>query len=315
MSLNFQKSVQFTLWLLFPVSLFSKLCLPKYRLPRGLDFYRHKAFKRWQRRWCHGILGKKLFFSKSGLTNKINLPVLKFKIKTRQSNFSINRFCRSQGSYLHDDGTAVKPRYTQIFLMSHGQAFHCRGSCRDPAPWRGDVGRVAGSLWELWALSCWHSWAIKRGDQFITILRASHGLGSAHSPLALFRAEAQLSLPFVTTIKQMNFVELHGFLAATTFYIIEFYIIECPHRLLSLPDYNPWFKGMAVTLHWMTLTLNLRSKSQNLEKAQRFKRIVQRTCSFLPAYIHQDIIHLCKSITHFFLQSVLTYITIFDASE
>lgn len=84
--------------------------------------------------------------------------------------------------------------------MSHGQAFHCRGRCRDPAPWRGEVGRVVGSLWELWALSRWHSWAIKRSEQFITVLRASQGPGSTHLPLVLFRAEAQFSLPFVTTI-------------------------------------------------------------------------------------------------------------------
>lgn len=62
-----------------------------------------------------------------------------------------------------------------------------------------------------------------------------------------------------------------------------------PHRCFLSPTTIHGSKDGCNSFHWMTLTLNLRSKLQNLEKAQRFTRIFQRTCSFLPAYIHQNI--------------------------
>lgn len=37
---------------------------------------------------------------------------------------------QEQRSYLHADGAGVKPTCRQIFLMPHGRAVGCIGSCR-----------------------------------------------------------------------------------------------------------------------------------------------------------------------------------------
>lgn len=139
------------------------------------------------------------------------------------------------------------------------------------------------------------------------------GLSSDNRPSAsLSVAETQLSLPFVATVKQMNFAKPHEFLAA---------LLQCFRLLLFLPNWlqmdrhflhswdgrtksqrgnfiispsastfqpphDPPFKRMIIALHWrMTLTLNLYSKLEKLEKFQRLVRTFERFCLLLIAHV------------------------------
>lgn len=76
----------------------------------------------------------------------------------------------------------------------------------------------------------------------------------------------------------------------------------------------PPSKGMALAFHWrITLTLILNSKSQKLEKSQRFVRTFQRSCSPLITQIPPEYNESLQVYDTFCFTSALTYIIAFDA--
>lgn len=71
---------------------------------------------------------------------------------------------------------------------------------------------------------------------------------------------------------------------------------------------------MALAFHWkITLTLIWDSKSQKLEKSQRFVRTFQRSCSFLVTQIPPEYNESLQVYETFCFTSALTHIIALDA--